>query len=478
MKARRVAAAGLLAAAALLLASPAALAQEHGGAEAASFWAHLPVAWVLPFAAILLAIAILPLATPHFWESNRNKGIVVGVLALPVFGMLLLEGQRTQLLHTGLDYASFIILLGSLFVISGGVLVTGDIRATPRNNTVLLAIGGLLASLIGTTGASMLLIRPLLRINSQRKRTVHSVIFFIFVVSNVGGCLTPLGDPPLFLGFIKGVPFAWTLALWKEWAFMMAALLAIYFVVDTLHHRKEAPEDVRLDETRIEPIGVQGFLNLPLLCGVVACVAFVPGLDRGVPWRELGMVALAVLSMKTTAKPVREGNGFSFGPIVEVAVLFAGIFVAMIPALKILEARGSELGVREPWHFFWASGSLSSFLDNAPTYLTFCSVAVGLLHQMEPALRETLSGENLGGLLTIDPAKYPGPAALGVQLLTAVSLGSVFMGANSYIGNGPNFMVKAIAESQKVKMPSFFGYMAWSVGILVPLFVVVTFLFL
>ena len=455
---------GLAALSGPVLGAPFPAAEGPGAEGAVPFGKQLAVAWVVPFALILLAIAVLPLATPHFWESNRNKGIVIGILALPVFGMLVLSEHRHLLTHAGLDYVSFIILLGSLFVISGGVLVTGDIRATPTTNTAVLAIGGVIASFIGTTGASMLLIRPMLRINSQRKRTVHSVVFFIFVVSNMGGLLTPLGDPPLFLGFLKGVPFLWTLNLWKEWAFMLAALLALYFVIDSMQYKKERPEDIAFDAANVQPMGMQGGLNLLLLVGVVCCVAFLPGLDKKQPWREIGMLALAATSMAATAKPVREGNGFNFGPIVEVAVLFAGIFVAMIPALQILEARGSELGVKEPWQFFWAAGSLSSFLDNAPTYLTFLSVAKGLY--------ATGAVSHLGETMAVDGGTVP------VALLIAVSLGSVFMGANTYIGNGPNFMVKAIAESQGVKMPSFFGYMMWSVGILIPLFVVVTFLFL
>jgi Na+/H+ antiporter NhaD/arsenite permease-like protein len=461
--ARRVAAAA--AALAALLAAPAsALASGDG-----SFGKELSVAWVIPFGILLLAIAVLPLAAAHWWEHNRNKGIVAGLCAVPVAGMLFAEHQSGALGHAAVEYISFIALLGSLFIISGGILITGDIRATPRNNTLLLAIGGVLANLVGTTGASMLLIRPFLRINSQRKRVTHSFVFFIFVVSNVGGCLTPLGDPPLFLGFLRGVPFEWTLGLAKEWAFMLGALLALYFALDTMQYGKEAPEDVRRDDAQVDPVRIRGNLNFLLLGGVLASILVPVVLEfegaLGTWATPAGMAAMAAISMVTTPKALREENGFSFGPIVEVAVLFAGIFVAMIPALALLGARGSELGISHPWQFFWASGTLSSFLDNAPTYLTFATVAQGMF---------SATPEAFGGGATVAFEGGPVPEAL----LIAVSLGSVFMGANTYIGNGPNFMVKSIVEGAGRKMPSFFGYMAWSVGILVPLFVAVTFLFL
>jgi Na+/H+ antiporter NhaD/arsenite permease-like protein len=463
-RAARRAAAAAAALAALVAAPASALASGDG-----SFGKELSVAWVVPFGILLLAIAILPLAASHWWEHNRNKGIIAAACAVPVAGMLLSQHQSVALGHAAVEYVSFIALLGSLFIISGGILITGDIRATPKNNTLLLAIGGVLANLVGTTGASMLLIRPFLRINSQRKHVTHSFVFFIFVVSNVGGCLTPLGDPPLFLGFLRGVPFEWTLGLAKEWAFMLGALLALYFVLDTMRYGKEAPEDVRRDDTQVEPFRIRGNLNFLLLGGVLAAI-LVPvamkleGLEAFGATAG-GMAAMAVVSLATTSKELREKNGFAFGPIVEVAVLFAGIFVAMIPALAILGARGSELGISQPWQFFWASGTLSSFLDNAPTYLTFATVAQGML-QATP--------EVFGGGATVAFTGGPVPEAL----LIAVSLGSVFMGANTYIGNGPNFMVKSIVEGAGRKMPSFFGYMAWSTAILVPLFVVVTFLFL
>jgi Na+/H+ antiporter NhaD/arsenite permease-like protein len=395
---------------------------------------------------MLLAIAVAPLWVPHWWEPNRNKLFASAVLGLPV---LAAYGVRhpAALLHTAQDYVSFIILLAGLFVISGGILLRGDLVATPATNTGFLALGGLLASFVGTTGASMLLVRPLLQTNSERTRVKHTVVFFIFVVSNIGGMLTPLGDPPLFLGYLAGVPFAWTFRLWPQWAVMVVTLLAVFFVYDSVQFAREPLSAIRRDRRRVEPLRVRGVLNVVWLVGVVLAVALLHA-----PWRELVIVALAAVSLKLTPQRIRRDNGFSAGPMIEVAVLFAGIFLTMIPALDLLRLRGDELGVRAPWQFFWASGTLSSFLDNAPTYLTFLALGQGL----------RLPGEIVGV-----------PAAI----LAAISVGSVAMGANTYIGNAPNFMVKAIAEEAGVKMPSFFGYMLYSGSILLPLFVVVTLVF-
>jgi Na+/H+ antiporter NhaD/arsenite permease-like protein len=293
----------------------------------------------------------------------------------------------------------------------------------------------------------MLLIRALLQTNRERRRVAHTVVFFIFVVSNMGGMLTPLGDPPLFLGYLAGVPFTWTFTLWPHWAVLNGALLVVYFVYDSRQHRHESRTALRRDRTQIEPLRVDGLVNAVWLAGVVLAVAFLHA-----PWREVAIVALAVVSFRTTPKTIHRANGFSAGPMVEVAVLFAGIFLTMIPALDLLRVRGDALGVREPWQFFWATGLLSSFLDNAPTYLTFLALGQGLRL----------------------PADLVGvPAAI----LTAISVGAVAMGANTYIGNAPNFMVKAIAEEAGVKMPSFFGYMAYSGAVLLPLFAVITLLF-
>ena len=402
--------------------------------------------WVAPFACLLLGIAIIPLAAPHFWESNNRKLLVSAVLGVPVLA-LYLSHDPAEVLHTARDYASFMILLGSLFVISGGVLMDGDLEARPWVNTLFLGIGAMLASVVGTTGASMLLIRPLLHTNQERRYIVHTVVFFIFLVSNVGGCLTPLGDPPLFLGYLAGVPFTWTLRLAPMWIFTTGLLLSIYYIWDTRVHAHETPERLRLDATRLKPLRIVGKENLVLLAGIVAATAFLAA-----PWREIAMVALAVLSWLRTSKHIHHANHFALHPIIEVAVVFLGIFATMIPALAILRDRGGELGVSHPWQYFWATGALSSFLDNAPTYLTF--LALG-------------QGQNLT------------PEVVGVPhtILEAISVGAVFMGANSYIGNGPNFMVRSIAESRGVKMPSFGAYMIYSGAILIPVFVLVTLVF-
>ncbi len=401
---------------------------------------------MLPFAAMLLAIAVCPLWVPHWWEANRNKLIVSAGLGLPVLAVYGV-GHPAALLHTAQDYVSFIVLLAGLFVVCGGIRLRGDLVATPATNTGFLALGGVMASFVGTTGASMLLVRPLLQTNSERTRVKHTVVFFIFVVSNVGGMLTPLGDPPLFLGYLAGVPFAWTFRLWPQWGLMLLTLLAAFFVYDSVQFSREPLAALRRDRGHVEPLRVLGGLNAAWLAGVVLSVAILRA-----PWRELAIVALAALSLKLTPARIRRANGFSAGPMVEVAVLFAGIFLTMVPALDLLRLRGDELGVRAPWQFFWASGALSSFLDNAPTYLTFLALGQGL--QL--------------------PAEVVGVPA---SILAAISVGSVAMGANTYIGNAPNFMVKAIAEAAGVRMPTFFGYMLYSGAILLPLFVVVTLVF-
>jgi Na+/H+ antiporter NhaD/arsenite permease-like protein len=401
---------------------------------------------VLPFVVMLLAIAICPLRVPHWWEDNRNKGIVSAALGLPVLAVYGVRHPAT-LLHTALDYVSFIVLLAGLFAVSGGILLRGDLVATPAANTGFLALGGVLASLVGTTGASMLLVRPLLQTNSERTHVKHTIIFFIFIVSNVGGMLTPLGDPPLFLGYLAGVPFTWTLRLWPQWMLMLGVLLVTFFVYDSVQFAREPLAALQRDRARVTPLRVHGGLNAVWLAGIVLVVALLHA-----PWREVAIVALASFSLWLTPGRIRRDNGFSAGPMVEVAVLFAGIFVTMIPALDLLRLRGDELGVRTPWQFFWAAGALSSFLDNAPTSLTFLALGQGL--------------------------RLP-PEVVGVPatILAAISVGAVAMGANTYIGNAPNFMVKAIAEEAGIKMPSFFGYMLYSGAILLPLFVAVTVVF-
>lgn len=411
---------------------------------------------------MLLCIAVLPLVAPHFWEHNRNKALLSLVLGAPVaiwIGAL----DLPALLHAAHEYVAFIVLLGALFSISGGIVVRGTLAGTPGLNAVLLAIGAVLASFIGTTGASMVLVRPLLRANSVRKRKAHVFVFFIFVVSNAGGLLTPLGDPPLFLGFLRGVPFLWTLRLLPVWLLVNAALLVVFYFVDSTVFRREdiaTPGD--LDEVAVQhqvPIHVAGKRNFLYLAGVVAVLLVAGNLRLPPGAAEAGMLALVGLSWFTTPRALHQENGFGFAPIVEVAALFAGIFATMIPALAVLNVRGGELGLHTQSHFFWATGLLSSFLDNAPTYLTFASVASGL------------TGTDAANLAQL--VAHPE----GAPLLAAISVGAVLMGANTYIGNGPNFMVKAIAEQGGVRMPGFFGYMGWAFAVLIPIFVVVTLLF-
>jgi Na+/H+ antiporter NhaD/arsenite permease-like protein len=435
---------------------------------------ELAVWSVLPFAGLLLSIAILPLLTPHFWERNRNKGIVAALFSAPVALYLLAGfGERGlhELVEKGEEYASFILLLASLYVITGGIYVRGSLSGTPLLNTAVIAIGAALASVIGTTGASVLLIRPLLRANAPRQRTTHIVVFFIFVVSNCGGLLTPLGDPPLFLGFLKGVPFEWTLALWKEWLLVNGSLLVVFNVWDQIVFAREERErpGSQLEEVQEhEPLGIEGLHNFGFLAGI-DCVIYGAGRglgSGGAPWpfgvQEALMFALAAASYASTSVMIRRRNEFAFGPITEVALLFAGIFVTMAPALLLLNAHAASFGLHSPAQFFWATGLLSSFLDNAPTYLTFAATASGLAGI-------GLEGRYLAELLAT--------GAESSALLAAISCGAVFMGANTYIGNGPNFMVKAIAEGRGVRMPSFFGYMLYSGGVLIPLFALTSLLF-
>ncbi|QEL17365.1 sodium:proton antiporter [Limnoglobus roseus] len=413
----------------------------------------VPAAAAGPFALLLALIAILPLAAGHWWHPNRNKLIVAAAVGLPVAIFLLTQPNGTgHLLHAVEEYVSFIILLGALYVIAGGIVVTGDIAARPVVNTAFLATGAVLASLIGTTGASMVLIRPVLRTNCERKNTRHLPIFFIFIVSNCGGLLTPLGDPPLFLGFLKGVDFFWTLRLWPQWLFANGLLLLTFLVWDKIAYRAEKAGDIRRDEKQIQRLKVHGLrLNGPLLLGVIAAVLakkYMPVF----PACELAMVALLLVSLWKTPRDHREMNKFAWGPILEVAVLFAGIFVAMVPALALLHKHGAGLGVTEPWQFFWITGLLSSGLDNAPTYITMGELATVVA--------------NVNG--------FPDLMTATPSVLTAISCGAVFMGANTYIGNGPNFMIKAIAEESGYKMPSFFGYMVYAALVLLPIFMGVT----
>ncbi|MBI4833770.1 MAG: sodium:proton antiporter [Planctomycetes bacterium] len=440
---------------------------ESGGHHAPD----INIWWITPFVLMLLCIAILPLMFHHWWESNLNKGIISFVLGLPAV-IYVLNVYPPELLVVLQDYISFIILLGSLFIIAGGIYIKGSLAGSPLTNTVVLAIGAVLASFIGTTGAAMLLIRPLIRANKARKDKAHVIIFFIFIVANCGGLLTPLGDPPLFLGFLKGVPFLWTFRLWMEWLFVNGILLIVFNFIDQWKFRREdiaTPGDLDKQVEPKKPLAIEGGINFLLLLGIVATI-FLSGDPLGGeekhPWefgvKEGFMVFLAILSMVMTKKHTRKENGFTFAPIIEVAVLFIGIFATMVPALILLNANGKSLGLTEPWHFFWATGSLSSFLDNAPTYLTMAATASGIMNV-------PLEGSYLAEFLKAGQSS--------IVLLTAISCGAVFMGANTYIGNGPNFMVKAIAEESHIKMPSFFGYMAYSVLILIPIFILTTFVF-
>jgi Na+/H+ antiporter NhaD/arsenite permease-like protein len=425
---------------------------------------------VVPFVSLLLAIAILPLVAGHFWERNRNKAIVAAVASAPVIVYLLVgfgaHGAH-ELIEKAREYASFILLLAALYVVTGGIHVRGSLSGTPLLNTALIGIGILLASLIGTTGASVLLIRPLLAANAARRRIAHVVVFFIFGVSNTGGLLTPLGDPPLFLGFLKGVPFEWTLSLWPVWLAVNAALLILFNVWDQIVFAREEREEpgALLEEVQEHvPLRIEGARNG---LGLVAILAIVYSAGRGVGmgggvWpfglQEGLMLAVAALAWATTSRHIHQANRFGFGPINEVAILFAGIFVTMAPALLLLNANAASFGIREPLQFFWATGLLSSFLDNAPTYLTFAATAAGLAGV-------ELEGRYLAAFLATGPE--------AARILAAISCGAVFMGANTYIGNGPNFMVKAIAEERGVSMPSFFGYMLYSGAVLIPLFAVI-----
>src|SRR4030095_11104112 len=420
-----------------------------------------PLWSILPFVCMLASIAIVPLVFGSWWDKNSNKLLLSLAVSIPTLSVVLPNASHL-LVESMTDYFSFIVLLGSLFIISGGIYIKGQFAGTPLVNTGFLAVGAILANLIGTTGASMLLIRPFLRANHARQRTAHLAVFFIFIVSNTAGLLTPLGDPALFLGFLRGVPFQWTLSLLPMWALVVGALLLIFNIYDQYVFVREAVDTLGAlaeDVQSHRKIHIQGGLNFIYLLGVMgaAIASGYFGWPRGI--QESIMIAMALLSWFTTSRSVHQLNHFHFHPILEVAAVFAGTFLTMIPALEILEHSAPSLNLHQPWQYFWMSGILSSFLDNAPTYLTFCAMASGIVGT---------TAENLGALLH---------SPLGTSLLRAVSCGSVFMGANTYIGNGPNFMVKSIAERAGVPMPSFGGYMVYSGLVLIPIFVAVTLIF-
>jgi Na+/H+ antiporter NhaD/arsenite permease-like protein len=439
----------------------------------------LSIAYALPFMGLLLTMAILPLKAPHLWEHRQSAIVAFWALCFAIpyaigYGILpAVHLHLETLLH---DYLPFLILIAALYTAAGGLYLTGGASGNPLGNTMLLAVGTVLASMVGTTGASMVLIRPVLRSISNRDHQAHTVIFFIFLVSNIGGSLTPIGDPPLFLGFLHGVDFLWPLTHdIAPMAVCAIVLLGLYFAIDSWHWKKE--HKLHREELQRLPLDVKGAGNALILVGIVATVvasgilsqrwtgAFHLALPGEPPialgyvdlLRDLLLIGWAWLSMKTTPHGVREANGFSWGPVVEVGRIFAGIFATLIPLVLILHAgKDGALGwlveaVHTPVRYFWASGALSSFLDNAPTYLLFFNVAGGdsqVVHLMAQA-----------------------------TTLVAISCGSVFMGANSYIGNAPNMLVKSIAEENGVRMPSFVGYLGWSGAILIPLFLVVGFIF-
>lgn len=434
---------------------------------------------IIPFVVMLLSIALMPLipATAHHWENWKFVlGIALG-LGIPtaIWVGFVLNWSRVG--HAVFEYVQFILLLFALFVVSGGLFLKGDIRATPRNNTIVMLIGGVVASFIGTTGAAMLLIRPLLNINQDRKHKVHTVIFTILVVANNGGMLTPLGDPPLFMGFLRGVPFTWTFSLLPMWAFTNIMLLIIYYALDTKAYSSETVSDALLDATHTEPIKILGAPSFFWFAMIIGAVAVVPSMDlhaietgtaawhHYIPWREIVFLTASAGSYLTGSKKIRfEYNQYSWDPIREVAVIFIGIFLTMIPALAFLGQIAHNLPLNTIT-FYSFSGILSAFLDNAPTYVTFFTMGQTL--GADPAVLTEL-GLSSGDLVAGVPPAW----------LAAISLGSVTMGAMTYIGNGPNFMVKAVAESRGVEMPSFGGYIGWTVRYLLPTLVAMVCIFL
>ncbi|MDB5593322.1 MAG: sodium:proton antiporter [Hyphomicrobiales bacterium] len=460
-----------LAALGCMLATPALAAEGLDGAS-------MSLLWAVPFAGMLLSIALGPLLAPKFWHHHDGKvaALWAGLTIVPLVGFMGAAPTSHVLFHTAAaEYVPFILMLFALFTAAGGLVLRGNLHGSPVLNVGLLAVATLMASVIGTTGAAMVFIRPLLRANDNRVHNVHVVIFFIFLVANIGGSLTPIGDPPLFLGFLRGVDFTWTLThLWPETLFASGVLLAIFFAVDLTLYRREGV--VRPDPTPDSPLHVTGLVNLGLIFVAIAAIAISGAWKPGIGveilgtrlelqnlLREATMILVGVASVVLTKSAEREHNGFEWGPIIEVAQIFAAIFVTIIPVMAMLHAGASGAfaplvalvtgpnGAPNNIAYFWLTGLLSSFLDNAPTYLVFFELAGGEAHRLMGEMASTLA---------------------------AISLGAVYMGANTYIGNAPNFMVYAIARRGGVKMPSFFGYMLWSGGILVPLFVVVSILFL
>lgn len=430
---------------------------------------------LLPFAGLLLAVALLPTlrATRHWWEAASHQlALSLAAAGAGIAFHLLTGGSLARVGHSYLEYAAFLALLGSLYIISGGIHLEGAFGGTPRLNTLLLGLGAVLANLLGTTGASVVLIRPFLKANQTRRHKAHLAVFFIFIVSNCGGLLTPLGDPPLYLGFLRGVPFTWTLGLWKPWAVTLGLLLIVFYLLDRRLDARERSAGTRPASPAAPRFRLEGWTNVPLLAGVAGILLFsgmlvYPALEHRfghgtAEWGALvfqiaALGCLTFVSLRRTPRRLREANDFSFDPLREVAILFLGVFGAMIPAMSALEALGPSLGISQPWQYFWATGGLSGFLDNAPTYLSFAALA---------------SGANGVDPMAMDLLAQKAPASLA-----AISCGAVFLGALSYIGNGPNFMVKAIAGKSGVSMPSFGGYLIWSAAVLLPILLIVTYLF-
>lgn len=426
---------------------------------------QVPLISTIPFVLMLLSIAVFPLFWGHFWEKNKNKLIISIVLSAPIIIYLIAANLSSRLFETIVfDYVPFIILLGSLFTITGGIFVSGDIEATPLVNTTILAIGAVLASFMGTTGAAMLLIRPLIQTNKERTLKVHTVLFFIAIVANCGGLLTPLGDPPLFMMYLRGAHFDWFIKLLPEWFVTNLLLLLVYFFCDMYYHKKEPAAAIETDKRVIRPFRIQGRLNFIWLIGVVLAVAFIneqylPFIKRDHYFkflREGTIIAMAIFSLLFTTNLLRVSNNFTWEPIKEVAYLFLGIFITMVPCLLYLEVNAKSLGVVSSHQFYYYSGLLSSFLDNTPTAVTFHSLALGL-------------GQNASNLV----------AGIPEELLKAISVGAVFFGSMTYIGNGPNFMVKAVAEENNIKMPHFFSYIfKFSLIVLLPIFILIQLLFI
>ena len=452
-----------------------ALAAEEAAGETAA----VPLWLCVPFAGLLLCIAVLPLLKAEWWEAHQPHAVVFwSLLFMLPFAALFGAGEAAETVLECLvnDYLTFIILLFGLFCVSGNITMSGDLAGSPRINVGLLALGTLLSSWIGTTGASMLMIRPIIKMNAWRKKRRHIIIFFIFMVSNMGGCLTPIGDPPLLMGFMRGVPFFWSLHLLPVLLFNMVILLFIFYKLDMRAYRSDVAAGLKPDiskpGTEVKLKGAHNLLFLVMIVAAVILSGTLPGMPmfQDAEGNVLGIrifgevvlgwpsvieiaiiLAAAWLSFKTTNVSIRRENHFTWSAIREVAVLFVGIFITMQPALMLLQANGSELGITEPFQMFWATGALSSFLDNTPTYLVFLTTA---------------------GTLGFTKGMVTSVGTISVKMLTAISCGAVFMGANTYIGNAPNFMVKSISDENGVRMPSFFGYIIWSLLFLVPVFII------